>query len=906
MSTSNNSLIKVGNDWVEPSAIFIHTDVFTGFVPGSPPTPATVWKLVDEVWLNIDGTTWKKVYPKVLFPEIENQVEISSTTFFSTGIITLRGKNYHWTDFTSLQYNFEHSDDGGVTFPSIASGTPTNPSSGGSDSSSTYVLTNSNVTANTDNLYRFSVTASNSTYGTQTISTNSSITNITVNGARDISSLNPYATSTTEISMTWTAGAYSNSFLVEYKANSSGTWIPQGFINLTGSAGSSQGTTFSGLVSGTLYNFKVTPYTGLAGKGYFGNSATANAVTFTAPSNITNGTVLIGNTTSTTGTPTANITSISFVNSNFALVVCNTDNFVKSGSNIQITGATGNQTVVNGGSVAFKAPGLSSFYVYSPNGLFGSIGNQSYVSGCTVTYVDRVGYVAFLNWTPGANTDGYNITVQQWSSAGFYEVEYSSTLGAVSAYNFQTFSGITLTKNKKYKIILQPKNGSVTGNSYYFENIYVESGYAFNTISPENSSPADFIKISGYGTKTDPWEGDIYKLESGSWYVNGDGRYEVAVLLYDTPLITNDYLVATVFAGISASSRPDIPSDFGGYQIPNNSNLSQLYLTITAINQTILDVAFPGDEGLGTSSTAITGSVNNLAGPSNVTSLNSRGINSLQYYVFRQGSVQPNWYTSAFINNYAQVGGSGFSTYTGVESGVKSAAIDPFQYNLTGINSARWYDIYIYGYNNGVFSSDIKYFREYTNATAAPSVLTGLDFYIERVGNTVYWWKIADTYTNVHLLYLRLDRYVGGVYQTSYYSYYYPFSTTVTSNLSGYPNNPSTSLKYSYDISALPNGTYYPFMGSYNYNFGFSASDVATNYIGTTYPFIIGSGTTTTTPAPTTTTTTPAPTTTTTTPAPTTTTTTTTRDCGSCGCIVVSDSGTTYVYDCCANFCYEY
>ena len=686
-------------------------------------------------------------------------------------------------------------------------------------------------------MYRFSVTANNTTYNTQTISTNSSVTNITVNAARDISSLNPYATSTTEISMTWVAGAYSNSFLVEYKANSSGTWIPQGYINLTGSAGSSQGTTFSGLLSGTLYNFRVTPYTGLALKGYYGNSATANAVTFTAPSNVTNGTVLIGNTTSTVGTPTANITSISFVDSYYALVVCSTNNFVKSGCNIQITGATGNQTVVNGGSVAFKAPGLSSFYVVSPLGLFGSIGNQSYVSGCTVTYVNRTGYEASLNWTPGANTDGYNITVQQWSSAGFYEVEYSSTLGAVSSYNFTTFSGITLTKNKKYKIILQPKNGSVTGNSYYFENIYVESGYAFNTISPENSASPDFIKISGYGTKADPWEGDIYKLESGSWYVNGDGRYDVAILLYDTVLITNDYLVASVFPNISATSRPDIPSDFGGYQIPNNSSTSQLYLTITAINQTILDVAFPGDEGLGTSSTAITGSVNNLYGPSNSTSLNSRAINSLQYYVFRQGSAQPNWFTSAYITNYPQVGGDGFYTQTLVESGIKSAAIDPLQYNITGINSARWYDIFIYGYNNGVFSSDIKYFREYTNATAAPSVLTGSDFYIERVGNTVYWWKIADTYTNVHLLYLRLDRYVGGVYQTSYYEYFYPFYSTVTSNLSGYPNNPSTSLKNSFNISSLPSGTYYPYIGPYNYNFG-AGSVVLTNYIGTTYPFV--------------------------------------------------------------------
>ena len=844
MSTSNNSLIKVGNDWVEPSAIFIHTDVFTGFVAGSPPTPATVWKVVNEVWLNVGGDTWKKVYPKVLFPEIENQVEISSSTAFATGFITLIGTNYHWTDFTSLTYNFEHSDDGGVTFPSIASDTPPNPSSGSSSSSGTwtlpagsYVLGNSDVTANTDNLYRFSVTGNNSTYSTQTISTNSSVTNITVNAARDISSLNPYATSTTEISMTWVAGAYSNSFKIEYKANSSGTWIDYGFVNLTGSAGSSQGTTFSGLLSGTLYNFRVTPYTGLAQKGYYGNSTTADATTFTAPSNVTNGTVLIGNTTSTTGTPTANITSISFVSSNYALVVCNTNNFVKSGCNIQITGATGNQTVVNGGSVAFKAPGLSSFYVYSPNGLFGSIGSQSYVSGCTVTYVNRTGYEASLNWTPGANTDGYNITVQQWSSAGFYEVEYSSTLGAVSSYNFTTFSGITLTKNKKYKIILQPKNGSVTGNSYYFENIYVESGYAFNTLSPENSASPDFIKISGYGTKADPWEGDIYKLESGSWYVNGDGTYEIAVLLYDTPSITNDYLVATVFANISVSSRPDIPSDFGGYQIPNNSNLSQLYLTITAINQTILDVAFPGDEGLGTSATAITGSVNNLAGPGGSTSESvvAKTTTALRYFVYHGIPNPPQWYYQVFRYENPLSGGSGGVNFTFVTSGLLSSVANPSTLNISSLFSASWYGVYVYGYNNGVYSDTNSSGFSYTKATALPSSYVATDFYLGHVPNsaTMYLWKIADQYINTHLIYVRVDRYQTSPpynFIESYYYAFYPWQYTVTPSTPGYPNSPTTN-RYAIDVSGYGSGYYYSFVALYNYDFGLTTF-VGVNYTG--------------------------------------------------------------------------
>jgi hypothetical protein len=155
----------------------------------------------------------------------------------------------------------------------------------------------------------------------------------------------------------------------------------------------------------------------------------------------------------------------------------------------------------------------------------------------------------------------------------------------------------------------------------------------------------------------------------------------------------------------------------------------------------------------------------------------------------------------------------------------------------TDVTKASWVATTVYGFNNGVVSTDFQSVFEYAAADPVMPVITSNEFYMQVSGNTVYWWKIADTYTNTHLLAVRLDRYVGGTYISSYYEFFYPFVYTVTSNLSGYPNNPSNLLKYSWNISSLPSGTYFMGMIAYNYNYGYGVYDQAVNYVGTSNPF---------------------------------------------------------------------
>ena len=235
------------------------------------------WKNITKGYIKVSGI-WKQFYALTISPSIESQVSISQSTSGVTGLVTLTGQNNYWIDYTSLNYDFNHSTGG--SYVSIKSGGATNPSGSGGSTTNTYILgtlSASDVTANTSNYYTYSVTAYNSTYSTTTISTSSSTT---VEGARNISNLATSNPGYYSVDLSWTAGSYNNSYRVRYGTVSGSL---SNYVDVSGTS-----TTISGLSISTTYYFTVTPYTGSlvssAVTGYAGNtSSEVSRATLTPP-----------------------------------------------------------------------------------------------------------------------------------------------------------------------------------------------------------------------------------------------------------------------------------------------------------------------------------------------------------------------------------------------------------------------------------------------------------------------------------------------------------------------------------------------------------------------------------------------------------------------------------------------
>ena len=225
------------------------------------------WQSMQSAYINVAGT-WKLFFAVGLTPVIAAQVTIAKS---GTGTITLTGTNRRWTNFASGVYYFNNSTNN-TNFSQMVTGSITNPSVGGTNTK-TYVLTQSDVSANTTNYYQFAVAVTSST----PITAISTSTSVTVEGTRDITDLSSSSVSTTSVTLLWTASQYSGSQVVQYKQSSSGSWI-----NHSTQTGATSSTPISGLIGGTSYDFRILPYTGASATGYYGNYSNTYTVSTTA------------------------------------------------------------------------------------------------------------------------------------------------------------------------------------------------------------------------------------------------------------------------------------------------------------------------------------------------------------------------------------------------------------------------------------------------------------------------------------------------------------------------------------------------------------------------------------------------------------------------------------------------
>jgi hypothetical protein len=241
---------KSGGSWVKIKTVYRKTN-------GS-------WQSVKRIWRKSDGT-WRLVFLQSLTPSIAQQVSISMLTT-TTQTKTLVGTLYRWSDATSVTYQFAKSTND-ITYSNIsgASGTSTNPTT--SNTLDRYTLSQSDVSPNTTNYYKYISKGINSTFGTEQTSASDYIT---LEASRDLT-LTSTKTSTS-ITVSWTNDTYSGRYEYQYKLSSSGTYGTSVFI-APGSTTTSF--TLSSLSNDTNYDIQVRGWTGTSsGFGYYGNWST--------------------------------------------------------------------------------------------------------------------------------------------------------------------------------------------------------------------------------------------------------------------------------------------------------------------------------------------------------------------------------------------------------------------------------------------------------------------------------------------------------------------------------------------------------------------------------------------------------------------------------------------------------
>lgn len=248
------------------------------------------WQSVKRVWRKSEGT-WRLVFLQALTPSVSQQVEISSVST-PTQTKTLIGTLYRWSNSTAVSYQFVKSTDGSsFTNISGASGASTNPTT--SNTLDRYTLSQSDVTENSTNYYKYISKGTNSTFSTEQTSASEYLI---IESPRDLV-LSSTKTSTS-VTISWNNDTYSGRYEYQYKANSTATWGASSYL-APGSTTTSF--TISSLANSTDYDFRVRGWTGTSnGYGYFGNWITI-AVKTNAPASPNPPTGLYGDTISKDG-----------------------------------------------------------------------------------------------------------------------------------------------------------------------------------------------------------------------------------------------------------------------------------------------------------------------------------------------------------------------------------------------------------------------------------------------------------------------------------------------------------------------------------------------------------------------------------------------------------------------------
>jgi hypothetical protein len=435
---------KTGNSWQTVKSIYRKTG-------GS-------WQSVKRVWRKTAGA-WQLVFQQALTPTIEQKVTVAiSTNANQTRRLT--GTLYRWNNASAVTYNFASGTDGS-TFNNIsgASGTSSNPATGQSNTLDQYTLTQSDVVANTTNYFIYVSKATNSTFGTEQTSSSAPESVVSFEMPRNITTLAIGSKTTTSIALSWTATTGSGSYIVYYGIASSPT---TSFTTTT-----STSATVTGLSAGTLYYFRVRPYTGSSGNGYYGNYS----------NEVSDSTTAISTPGSPTGLTATNVGSgRSYNDGRIDLswtAPSNNGGSAITGYRIERStdGSTFSVLVANTGSTStsYSNTGLTSgqiyyYRVYAINsGGTGSVSNTANATATTIPQAPTIGTASRVSNTQASigftlnNNGGAAVTSLIVASSPTVSLSYSGTSSPV------TVTG-TFTLNQGYTFTVRAVN--TNGSSF--------------------------------------------------------------------------------------------------------------------------------------------------------------------------------------------------------------------------------------------------------------------------------------------------------------------------------------------------------------------------------------------------------------------------------------------------------
>lgn len=491
--------VKTGSStWSTVSAIKVKTGIST-------------WSNVIRGRVKTGISTWVDFFTSVSAPAIQSQVTISKSTNGTTFLVTLTGTNFYWSESpTSLTYKFQWSSDGGSSWTDISTGTAVNPSSGSSNTY-TYSVPTSEVSANVNNLYRFSVSATNSSATSTSTSSTTSI-----QGPTNISDLAITSTSTSAVGLSWSASTGASAYLLYY------TTTPPTY-NLGQTVVSSTSGTISGLNAGTFYYFKILPITGTSNtyKGYSGNFSNIVTTTTTAlpsPPTITSSSSTINSITLNFNIGANSTSTRAYINGSLdGNTVGSTYTFLglSAGTsyNLQLYGYNGvNQSTTSSGGTYSTSTGPALTPTFGTNtsttgGFFGSVTNydSNYSWGISAS-------AGSVSWSaPSGSNRAF--TVSGLSSGQSSTVTVTTTRsGYSSGSNSTTGTASIIT----YTVNWNANGGTVSPTSHTGASGTVvtvptptRSGYTF--LYWASSPSGDFV--------TGPTAGSNYTITANTtWY----------------------------------------------------------------------------------------------------------------------------------------------------------------------------------------------------------------------------------------------------------------------------------------------------------------------------------------------------------------------------------------------------
>lgn len=474
-------------------------------------TGASSWADVIVGRVKTGVSSWANFFTSASVPAIQSTVTISKSTNGTTFLVTLTGTNFYWSESpTSLTYKFQWSSDGGSSWSDISTGTATNPSSGSSNTY-TYSVPTSEVYANINNLYRFSVSATNSS-GTST----STSSTTSIQGPTNVSDLAITSTSTSSVALSWTASTGASAYLLYYSTTPPTYSLGQTVIGTTSG-------TISGLNPGTFYYFKILPITGTSNtyKGYSGNFSNIVTTTTTAlpsPPTITSSSSTL-NSITLNFNPGANSTStrayigVSFDGSTTGSSYTFLGLSPGTSYNLQLYGfnGTSQSTTSSGGSYSTSTgPALTPSFganTSANGGFFGSITNYdgNYSWGISAS-------VGSVSWSaPVGSTRSFTVT--GLSSGQSSTVTVTTTRpGYASGSNNTTGTANVIT----YTVNWNANGGTVsptshTGASGTVVTVPTPTRSGFNFLYWASSPSGDFI--------AGPTAGSSYTITQNiTWY----------------------------------------------------------------------------------------------------------------------------------------------------------------------------------------------------------------------------------------------------------------------------------------------------------------------------------------------------------------------------------------------------